>query len=255
MPADAEGYDALAKNYHLIYEDWESSIRRQATVLTEILREQCRISPPSRILDCACGIGTQCLGLAQQGFLLTASDLSVAAVARARDEALARGLSVCCFNADMLDLSSVEGDSFDVVICMDNSLPHLLKDSHLLTAMRQVRRKLRRGGVFLASIRDYDSLLQERPVSQGPFFYSEGGRRRIVFQVWDWIDHSRYRFHLYITREIVGGWQTDHVSAEYRGFLREDFIDILLRADFCDARWLMPQDSHFYQPLVIAIAR
>jgi SAM-dependent methyltransferase len=255
MIPDAEGYDALAKSYHLIFENWESSIQRQAAALTEILREQCRIVPPSRILDCACGIGTQCLGLAQQGFQLTASDLSPAAVARARNEALARGLTIRFANADMLDLGVVDGENFDGVICMDNSLPHLCGEYQLLAAMRQVSGKLRPGGVFLASTRDYNLLLRERPVTQGPFFYSDDGKRRIVFQVWEWIDQRRYRFHLYITREVAGGWETDHASAEYRGFLREEFTEILCQTGFCRARWLMPHESQYYQPLVIAFAR
>ena len=36
---------------------------------------------------------------------------------------------------------------------------------------------------------------------QGPAFYLDDGKRRIVFQVWDGEDERRYTFHLYITRE------------------------------------------------------
>src|SRR5215471_9239016 len=76
-------YDRLAPFYHLVYPDWEASVQRQAAALDGILRDrwgsECRA-----ILDVACGIGTQALGLARLGYAVTGSDLSSAAVARAR---------------------------------------------------------------------------------------------------------------------------------------------------------------------------
>jgi methylase of polypeptide subunit release factors len=51
-----------------------------------------RGSPPYRVLDAAVGIGTQALGLAAQGFRVTGSDISLAAVKRAGEEAGRRGL-------------------------------------------------------------------------------------------------------------------------------------------------------------------
>ena len=49
-----------------------------------------------RVLDCACGIGTQSIGLAQQGFQVTATDISAAAITRARTESQRRGLLHTC---------------------------------------------------------------------------------------------------------------------------------------------------------------
>ena len=51
-----------------------------------------------------------------------------------------------------------------------------------------------REGTFIASIRDYEEILQQRPVVQGPALYSETGKRRIVFQLWGWQDERRYTF-------------------------------------------------------------
>ena len=54
-------YDALAPYYHLIYPDWDASSRRQATALVTLLGEL-GVPPGNRVLDAACGIGTQALG-------------------------------------------------------------------------------------------------------------------------------------------------------------------------------------------------
>ncbi len=86
-------YDELCCYYHLIFADWQTSIDRQAGALDSVIRSE---GGPElhTILDCSCGIGTQSLGLVARGYEVTASDLSPAAVARARLEARQRNLSL-----------------------------------------------------------------------------------------------------------------------------------------------------------------
>jgi glycine/sarcosine N-methyltransferase len=250
----AESYDALAPQYHLIFENWEASIERQAAILGSILKVRCGLPGDARILDCACGIGTQALGLAKLRFRVSGCDLSARAVERARQEASARSLDIPFAVADMLDLSTLGDSRLDAVICMDNSLPHLENPEQLRLALAQIRKRLQPGGFFMASIRDYDRLVQEKPLVQGPFFYSDDGRRRIVFQVWDWVDDRRYIFHLYITREVDQGWQTLHTSAPYRALLRDEVATTLSQEGFENVRWLNEAESGFYQPIVLADA-
>jgi len=247
----AETYDELADHYHLIFEDWKVSIERQAAALNAILREQCGLPGTARILDCACGIGTQSLGLAKLGFRIDACDVSIHAVKRAQQEASRRSLDIRFSVANMLDLRSLPASHFDAAICMDNSLPHLESNEQLIQAVDQIRARLRPGGSFMASIRDYDRLIRERPVVQGPSFYSDQGQRRIVLQVWDWIDDRRYVFHLYISRELEQGWQTFHTSALYRAVRRDELSAVLNQAGFKNLRWLLPEESSFFQPIVL----
>lgn len=199
-------------------------------------------------------IGTQSLGLAKLGFRVTGADASGGALQRARSEAAARNLDVPFYVADIRNLDDVPADGFHAVIWMDNALPHLLSPADLLQAARQIRAKLRTGGTFVASIRDYDAILAQRPVVPGPAFYSDEGKRRIVFQLWDWQDERGYVFHMYITREASAGWANFHGASVYRAVLRDDVTGILKACGFTNTRWLMPSESGFYQPVVIATA-
>jgi len=54
-------YDELAPYYHLLYPDWDATIARQSRALSRVL-EDLGVRTGSRILDAACGIGTQALG-------------------------------------------------------------------------------------------------------------------------------------------------------------------------------------------------
>jgi hypothetical protein len=132
---------------------------------------------------------------------------------------------------DIRSLNEVPAAGFHAVICMDNALSHFLNEADLTQAAGQIRAKLRIGGTFLPSIRDYDAILAQPPVVQRPAFYSDEGKRRIVFQVWDWQDERRYVFHMYITRETSAGWANFHGASAYRAVLREEITGILRRAD------------------------
>jgi hypothetical protein len=117
--------------------------------------------------------------------------------------------------------------------------------------LKNISARLKPGGVFLATIRDYDSLLQTRPSVQGPAFYSENGRRRIVHQIWDWHENS-YTIHLYLTWETGSCWTTKHYASQYRAIRRKDLSERLESSEFREIEWLMPESSGFYQPVVVA---
>src|ERR687893_2973287 len=217
-------YDELAGSYHEIFADWPGSMRRQAAALDRLIEEQLGAGPHA-ILDCACGIGTQAIGLALLGHTVHATDLSPNAVARAEREAATRDASLTFGVADMRDLASQIDGEFDVVLACDNALPHLLEDDDLRLAVENMAAKLRPGGMFLASIRDYDRLVQERPRGEGPRVFDDIRGRRIAFQVWDWSDTgSSYEVHQFVVRQDGAGWHTDHFSTEYRALLAADLV-------------------------------
>jgi glycine/sarcosine N-methyltransferase len=249
-PASLDFYEALADYYHLIFEDWGRSIERQAEVLNPLISKQTGRSSVN-LLDCACGIGTQAIGFAKAGHRVVASDSSQAAVDRAEREARQRGLDISFFVSDMTSLDEIARSDFDVVAALDNALPHLTS-FQVRKAVRAASSRLDPQGLFIASIRDYDNLILQRPTIQGPAFYGEDGQRRIVHQVWDWIDNDRYTVHLYITMQSGGDWVAHHFATEYRCLLRSELESALTSSGFEQVQWLMPKDSGFYQPIVLA---
>ena len=48
------------------------------------------------------------------------------------------------------------------------------------------------------------------------------------------------------------GWKCRHFVSVYRAVLRDELTALLKQAGFVDVRWLMPSESGFYQPLVLA---
>ena len=77
-------YDHLASQYDKLFLDWHDTVREQAVILDRIFREN-GFDQSVRILDCACGIGTQAIGLAALGYPVTASDISEGELAEAKN--------------------------------------------------------------------------------------------------------------------------------------------------------------------------
>jgi glycine/sarcosine N-methyltransferase len=243
-------YDDLAPHYHLIFEDWNRSIERQATILGPLLEQYTgQITP--RVLDCACGIGTQTLGLSMRGHRLIASDISRASVIRAKREAFHRGLTIPFHVADMRDLSPLQEADFDAVLVADNALPHLLHRQDRERALCEIVGRLRPGGILLATIRDYDRLIQTRPATQPPSFYGSQSQRRIVHQIWDW-EGDEYDVHLYLSMQTSQQWTVKHYVSRYYALLRNDLEASLHLAGFTSIQWLEQEATSFYQPIVIA---
>lgn len=252
-PSTQDFYDGMAESYHLIYEDWKRTVSNQGEFWDGWIRSRFhpQRSGTIRLMDSSCGIGTQSLGLARHGFDVTATDLSPNSVERARQEAEAMGLSIRFGTADFRTLEQDVAGTFDVVFTADNAVPHLLTDEDLLSACRQFYNKCASGGMVIITIRDYDSLIRERPRATPPRIFDDG--KRIVFQVWDWSDDgTTYTTRQFIVQDHLGTWKTESYTAMYRAVQRSELSSFLQQAGFQRVEWFMPEQSGFYQPIVTA---
>jgi glycine/sarcosine N-methyltransferase len=250
--SERDFYDDLADEYDLIFEDWDKSVRWQGEVLDALLRQLTGAGRLS-VLDCSCGIGTQAIGLALRGHELTATDMSPRSVRRAEVETVRFGVEISFGVADFRALEERLDGTFDAVVSCDNALPHMLSREDLLLAARSIRPRLKEGGLFLASIRNYDHLLRERPFATTPKVMDVAGGRRIYFQVWDWEDDRlTYTVHLFLMHREQGSWQTRHHQTRYRALTRDELAGVLEEAGFGQIHWHAPSESGYYQPIVTA---
>ncbi len=242
-------YDDLASQYDKLFLDWHSATREQALIL-DILFQNGGYDGTARILDCACGIGTQAIGLASLGYHVTASDISEAELAQARERAARYKVSVRFERADFRALSEVFPEIFDIVIAIDNALPHMLSEDSLRAAVESIVGRLRIGGMFVASIRDYDALLATKPPYSPPYIHKTDKGKRVSFQTWDWAG-ERYRLTQYIIDD-EDSLQVSRFECEYRAVRREELSELLTAAGCRRVEWKFPEETGFYQPIVVA---
>lgn len=250
----ARFYDQFAADYHLIFADWDASMARQGEALDAMVRARLGAGPVS-VLDCSCGIGTQAIALARRGHRVTGSDLSQVAVGRAAREAALRGLQLPTAAADMRHLPFADA-VFDVVVCADNALPHLLTEEDVRVALAEMRRVLSDGGLLILSTRPYDDILRSRPVSTPPQLARTPDGRAVTFQLWDWHeDGERYDLELFQLLPDGDDWHVKVRRTTYWALTRHRLTGFVTEAGFTGPEWAAPEASGFFQPVLTARKR
>ena len=147
-------------------------------------------------------------------------------------------------------MSECFDEQFDIVIALDNALPHMLTKADLESAIKSISAQTKENGIFVASIRDYDALLADKPPYSPPYIHKTENGKRVSFQVWEW-EGENYRLTQYIIddeREL----QVNKFECEYRAARRDELTDILQSNGFRCIEWLFPETTGFYQPIVVA---
>ena len=147
-------------------------------------------------------------------------------------------------------MSDTFPETFDMIICMDNALPHMLSHDALVSAIASITGRMKKDGIFVASIRDYDALLMYKPPYSPPYIHKTASGQRVSFQTWVWEDD-----HYKLIQYIIDDEKTRGISkfeCEYRATRREEITDLLLAGGCSEVKWLFPEESGFYQPIVVA---
>lgn len=240
-------YAGLSPFYHLIYPDWEESMRRQAGHLNSVIRDvwgdNCR-----SVLDASCGIGTQALGLAALGYEVTGSDLSPEEIDRAKKEAAARSLVIDFHVCDMRHVFDHFAKQFDLVISCDNSVPHLLTDDEIRKALQQFLRCTRPGGGCLITLRDYakEDLTKRQIKPYG--FRDHNGKGWSLSQVWE-PSGKCYDVSMYLVEDQGGAESRTHVfRTRYYPVPIARIVELMREVGFQGVERL---DGRFFQPMIV----
>ncbi len=244
-------YDDLAPYYKMLYPDWDASVERQAKALHSVIQEYLG-EEKQFILDVACGIGTQSIGLAKLGYQVSASDISQGGIEHAKFEAKQHQVSIEFQVGDMRQTWDTYQRQFDILIACDNAIPHLLSDQEILKTFQQFYQAVKTGGGCLISVRDYARLEREKGEKK---FYSRRVQETeegqiILFDIWDFYDETHYEITTYLLKDngekvgttaIRGGkYYCVEIPTLEKLFIEAGFRDVTVLKD------------RFFQPLLVA---
>jgi glycine/sarcosine N-methyltransferase len=196
-------YDDFSSDYDR-FVDWPGRLAAEIP----FIEHQLRAVGARRVLDAACGTGMHALALARRGYAALGADLSPGMIARARANAAAAGVDVPFEVAGFGGLNARVGTGFDALLCLGNSLPHLLAPADLAAALADFAACLRPGGLVLIQNRNFDAVLARGERWMEPQAHQEGNVEWLFLRFYDFNPDETLTFNLVtLRRETAGAWQ------------------------------------------------
>jgi SAM-dependent methyltransferase len=196
-------YDALSQDYDR-FVNWD---RRLAHELP-FLEGRLKAAGGRRILDIACGTGRHAIALAERGYDLVATDVSAPMVQLAERNAAAAGQSIPFHVAGFGEISAAVHGTFDALLCLGNSLPHVLTIGELERTLADFATVLRPGGLALVQNRNLDAVMATRDRWMGPEAYRDNGQECLYVRFYDFNPDGTLTFNmLRITRTGLARWE------------------------------------------------
>ena len=245
-------YDALGTDYDR-FVNWEGRLEHELPFFDRLFEEW----GVRRVLDAACGTGHHAIALAQQGYQVVGTDLSVVMIERARENAAATGADVM-FRVAGFGAHAALGETFDAAICLGNSLPHLLSAPAVAGALSDFADVLRPGGLLVIQNRNFDRVWAERERFMSPQSHQDGDREWLFLRFYDFHD-TTITFNMIRLRRTEGDWVQDIDSTELRPIFHDDLAAALAASGFDDVVFHGGYDGSVFEPALsgdlIAVAR
>ena len=222
-----------------MYEDFSSDYDRfvdwQGRLAAELpfIEQQLQAVGARRVLDAACGTGMHTIALAQRGYAAVGADLSAGMIEQAQGNATASGIDVRFETTGFGGLSARVGTGFDALLCLGNSLPHLLTPADLTVALDDFAACLRPGGLLLIQNRNFDAVLARDERWMKPQTRHEGDAEWLFLRFYDFKPDRTLTFNLVtLRREGTDGWKQRVTSTRLRPLRQEELMMALDTAGF-----------------------
>lgn len=115
-----------------------------------------------KALDAGCGTGFHSILLSKLGCDVTAADISQNMVDLLNLKKVSFGVEIKTVVSSFQELATKVDSGFDGIFCMGNSLPHLLTNEEIKTALDNFYQLLKKSGKLILQILNYDKILSEK---------------------------------------------------------------------------------------------
>jgi SAM-dependent methyltransferase len=190
-------YEVLPDVYEWLVPDAKLTPQGSVAALDHIVRS---LPSDARVLDCSCGTGQLAVGLAGLGFDVVATDASAGMVRRTRELADEHGVPLQVLTAAWDELADhVDPSSFDLVLCVGNSLCHAEGTSGRRAALATMSRLLTPRGRLVLTSRTWERVRADGTRTDvGDRLVSRSGQHALVIYSWQVEQRWEQEHHLEI---------------------------------------------------------
>ena len=257
-------YDDFSQDYDR-FVNWGSRLEAEIPFVEARLRElEQPESVKPTILDAACGTGMHAIELARRGYLAAGADLSRLMVEKARLNADESGVDVVFKPAGFMHLAETfEGEEiypFDALICLGNSLPHLISEKDIRKTLADFGACLKPGGLLILQNRNFDAVMAKKERWIGPQSRREDDKEWLFLRFYDFDADGLITFNIVrLRREGDAPWTQNLLIVRLFPLMQEQLTYLLEESGFIDLRYYGIMDEVAFDPAgsenLVAVAR
>ena len=225
-------YDIFSSDYDR-FVNWSARLAVELPFIEQQLQAAGGEGLP-HTLDTACGTGMHAIALAKEGYTAAGADLSKAMVERARENARSAGVTVRFEAAGFGELAPVFGHgAFDALLCLGNSLPHVLTSQALAATLSDFAACLGPGGLLLVQNRNFDAVLSHQARWMEPQSHRESAAEWLFLRFYDFDPDGLISFHI-VTLQRTGAapWTQRITTTRLRPLRQVEVLAALSEAGF-----------------------
>ncbi len=242
-------YDAFSADYDR-FVNWDERLAAEMPFIERALKT----SRAHRVLDTACGTGMHAIALARNGYLVVGTDASEEMIDQARTNATAASRASAGSQAGTVQFATVgfgrlaaalgignQGTQnevagtprFDALLCLGNSLPHVLTPAHLDATLEDFANCLRPGGLLVVQNRNFDAVLAASDRWMGPQGHREGATEWTFLRFYDFDPDGLLTFNIVrLRREEGSAWRQQVGATRLWPLTEHELLSALQKAGF-----------------------
>jgi glycine/sarcosine N-methyltransferase len=233
-------WDTLSVDYDR-FVNWEERLAREMPFLDGFLSQR----GAHRVLDVACGTGHHAIALAKRGYDVLGVDRSEGMIAKARANARAVGVAANFERAGFGELLHVVTEPFDAALCLGNSLPSVLSEAELRSALADMGEALVSDGSLIIQNLNYDRLWPSRQRFMPLETHRDGDEEWLFFRFVDFHQET-LTFNMVVLHVRDGAWDYRAEATDLRPIFSDDLRRLLEEAGFASMEFFGDGDHNPY---------
>ncbi|HEX3032489.1 MAG TPA: class I SAM-dependent methyltransferase [Bacillota bacterium] len=207
---------------------WDARLKNEEPFFQKLFAEH----QVERVLDLGCGTGLHVIMFAGWGIQVVGTDPSQTMIEQARHNLADKGdaaLKAEFVVASFQDFPRRVTDTFDAVVVLGNSLPHILGENELADCLVGISQVLNESGILIIQNRNYDKVLESRERFMGLNSHGSGEEEKLFLRFMDF-NQDLIQFNIVTMQRQQGKWNYQVLSNTLRPIRKAELELALFRA-------------------------
>ncbi len=196
----------------------------------------------SRVLDCACGTGWHLSMFHDMGLTVFGSDISPDMLAMAKLNL--EGKYIPLKKEDFRTLEHTWGETFEMVVCLTTSLPHMLSDADLITALNSMYARVSEGGILVITSGITDSFLDTKP----KFIPARVNANDAFYFICEYDQDATMTFNILYVKKTEAAFEHVYTSITYNAMRKSTLERVFAKTQFKRVSYYGDYDKTEYSP-------